>query len=126
MLYRVAADVVLVFHLVFVLYAIFGGLLVFRWSRSAYLHIPVVIWGSVIEVMGWVCPLTPIEIDLRHAAGTLGYSGSFIDHYVLPVLYPANLTRPAQWLLGLSLLLFNVVVYTLIYRSRRRPPASGA
>ncbi len=114
MTYRVLADLVVVIHFVFIVYAIFGGLLVLKWKWTVFLHIPVVVWGILLETFGWICPLTPLENELRQAANVAGYQGGFIDNYLLPVVYPENLTRLIQWLLGAALLLCNIVVYALV------------
>lgn len=126
MIYRVMADVLVVLHLAFVIYAIGGGLLAFRWGWTVIVHLPAMLWGVVVESMGWVCPLTPMEIELRHAAGLAGYQGGFVDHYVLPILYPGDLGRSAHLLLGVALLGFNLVVYLLLLRRWRRLRSAGA
>lgn len=78
------------------------------------MHIPVVLWGVVVEMFGWTCPLTPLENAFRQAAGIAGYTGSFVDQYLIPIVYPQNLTRAVQWLLGAALLLINLVIYSLV------------
>ena len=90
------ADLVVVVHFLFVLFVVLGGLLVLRWPRVAYFHVPAAVWGAAIELGGWICPLTPLENSLRQQAGGTGYSGGFIEHYILPVLYPSALTRDIQ------------------------------
>lgn len=117
--YRLAADLVVLVHLAFVLFVVFGGLLVLRWPRVAWVHLPVAIYGALIELVGWVCPLTPLENDLRRAAGEAGYEGGFVEHYLLPILYPGNLTPTVQIVLGLLVIVINVAVYTLAHRRRR-------
>lgn len=113
----IAADLVLLLHFAFVLFVILGGLLVWRWSWVAYAHIPAAIWGVLIEFSGWMCPLTPLEQQLRSAAGEASYSVSFVEHYILPLLYPVGLTRTTQILLGTAVLLINVGIYGfLLYR----------
>jgi hypothetical protein len=87
---RIAADLVVLAHLGFILFVILGGLLVLRWPRMAWIHLPAVIWGALIEFAGWICPLTPLENWLREASGTAGYQGGFIEHYLVPIVYPAN------------------------------------
>jgi hypothetical protein len=113
------ADLVVVIHFCFVLFVILGGLLVLRWPRLAYLHLPAATWGVLIEVAGWVCPLTPLEQSLRLKAGEQGYSGSFIEHYVLPLLYPSALTRTIQVALGIIVIVVNLGIYGYLLRSRR-------
>jgi hypothetical protein len=113
------ADLVVVIHFCFVLFVILGGLLVLRWPRLAYLHLPAATWGVLIEVAGWVCPLTPLEQSLRLKAGEQGYSGSFIEHYVLPLLYPSALTRTIQVVLGIIVIAVNLGIYGYLLRRRR-------
>ena len=120
MIFRWLADGVALFHAAFVLFVILGGLLVLRWPRLAWLHVPAAIWGVLIEYSGWICPLTPLENTLRERAGQAGYSGGFVEHYVLRVLYPAGLTREMQWVLGGLVLLINGLVYGSILIRRRR------
>ena len=120
MLNRVLADLVLAIHFIFIVYAVLGGLMVFRWKWTAALHIPVVLWGVLVETFGWICPLTPLENELRAAAGLTGYSSSFIDHYLIPIVYPENLTRMIQWLLAALLLLANGVIYSLVLYKYKR------
>lgn len=120
MWYRRAADLVLLTHFAFVLFVIFGGLLALRWRRLAWVHIPVALWGTIIEFVGFVCPLTPLENWLRHRGGEAGYSGGFIDHYVIATIYPAGLTRTTQLVLGCLVLALNAAVYTIFVRRRSR------
>jgi uncharacterized protein DUF2784 len=122
------ADLVVALHFAFVLFVVLGGLLVLRWPRLAYLHIPAAIWGVLIEFAGWVCPLTPLENSLRVRAGEAGYQGTFVEHYILPVLYPSALTRNVQFLLGALVLALNLAIYAYLLRRARRnslqPPSS--
>ncbi len=120
MLARIAADLVVLAHLGFILFVILGGLLVLRWPRMAWVHIPAVIWGALIEFAGWVCPLTPLENWLREASGTAGYQGGFIEHYLVPIVYPDALTRETQILLGAGVLVVNCVAYAVLWVRRRR------
>ena len=115
----VIADLVVAIHFTFVLFVVLGGLLVLRWPRLAYLHLPAATWGVLIEFAGWVCPLTPLEQSLRLKAGEQGYSGSFIEHYVLPLLYPSALTRTIQVALGIIVIAVNLGIYGYLIRSRR-------
>jgi len=118
LLVSLAADLVASLHFAFVVFVVLGGLLVLRWPRLAWLHLPAVAWGASIELLGWICPLTPLENRLRHEAGLAGYEGGFVEHYLLPLLYPASLSRSVQVILGLSVLLINAVLYGSILRRR--------
>ena len=124
------ADAVLATHAVFVAWVVFGVLVVWRWPRMAVLHLPALVWGIWIEASGRVCPLTPLEVALRRQAGQSGYTGGFIDHYVGGILYPAGLTREAQWVVAGLLAVVNVVVYGLLVvralRRRRTAPHPAA
>lgn len=120
MLYRALADVVLTAHLCFVLFVALGGLLSLRWPRVALVHVPVAIYGAAIELVGFLCPLTPLENALRRRGGEAGYSGGFIDHYMTAAIYPDGLTRRAQLVLGVGVLLLNAAVYAVWWRRRRR------
>ena len=111
MIFGWLADLVLVLHLAFLLFVVFGGLLVLRRRQIAWVHAPVLVWGCLIEFAGIICPLTPLENWLRHRAGQAGYSGGFIDHYITAAMYPSGLTRGAQLVLGTMLVAFNAVVY---------------
>ena len=119
MMYRLLADAVVLFHFTFVLFVILGGFLLRRWPRLVYLHVPIAIWGVLIEFAGWICPLTPLENHLRRLGGEAGYEGGFIDHYIIPVLYPGGLTRTLQYVLGVLALLINILAYLLYFRRRR-------
>jgi hypothetical protein len=119
LIYRGLADLVLVIHLGFVLFVVLGGLLVVRWPRLAWLHIPAAVWGVLIEYMGWICPLTPLENSFRMKGGEAGYSGGFIEHYVQPTLYPTGLTRSTQVLLGSIVLLLNITAYAIVWTRLR-------
>ena len=118
---RILADLVVGLHFVFVLFVVAGGLLVLRWPKVAYLHIPAAVWGAAIEFAGWVCPLTPLEISLRRQAGQSGYSTGFIEHYILPILYPTGLTRDIQLVLGMIVIALNVAIYSYVAGRRGAP-----
>ena len=120
MVYSLAADLLVLLHLAFIVFVVLGGLLVWRWWRVVFVHLPAVAWGVLLEFNGWLCPLTPWEQQLRQAAGEDGYSGSFIAHYLLPLIYPAGLTGNIQLLLGLGALLINLLIYGWLLW-RRRP-----
>ena len=118
MLYRALADLVLVAHLGFILFVVLGALLVLRWPRLAWLHLPAAAWGVLIEVGGWICPLTPLENELRRRGGGAGYAGGFIEHYLVPLIYPGALTRTLQLVLGSAVFLLNVALYVWVLRRR--------
>ncbi|MEC3768191.1 MULTISPECIES: DUF2784 domain-containing protein [Cupriavidus] len=113
------ADLVVIAHALFIVFVVAGGLLVLRWPRAAWVHLPAAVWGVLIEWGGWICPLTPLENSLRRAAGQAGYSGGFVERYLLPLIYPAGLTPAVQLWLGLVVLVVNVAIYALWWRRRR-------
>jgi len=117
--YRLLADLVVILHLAFVAFALFGGLLALKWKRIVWLHVPAALWAAAIEFGGWVCPLTPFEIWLRGQGGELGYRSDFIEHYILPLLYPASLTREMQFVLGVVVLAVNFASYAWVWRRWR-------
>lgn len=123
---RLGADALALLHLTFVLFVVFGGLLVLRWPRCACLHLPAAVWGALVELTGWICPLTPLENQLRRIAGKAGYPGGFVEHYLMPLLYPPGLTRDLQLALGVGVLLLNVALYGLVlFRRARRGRRTG-
>ena len=119
MIYSLLADLVVVAHFAFILFVVAGGLLVFRWRRALWIHLPAALWGILIEFAGWICPLTPLENRLRLKAGELGYEGSFVEHHLLPIVYPEELTRNGQILLGGLVLVVNALVYAILLRRRQ-------
>jgi len=120
---RILADLLVLIHFGFVLFVVAGGLLVLRWPRLAFGHLPAALWGAWIEFSGGICPLTPMEKALRVRAGEATYAGDFVGHYVLPVLYPSGLTRNVQLVLGMVVLAVNLAVYAMLLRRRRRQRA---
>ena len=117
--YALLADLMILLHAIFILFVVFGGVLVL-WRRGlAWFHVPCALWGTLIEFQGWACPLTYLENDLRAAAGTSGYSDGYIDQYLMPLVYPLGLTSDMQVLLGLAVVFINVIIYTLIWRNMR-------
>ena len=120
MVYPLLADLVLIVHLTFVIFVLCGGLLVLRWRWIAWLHLPAAVWGAIVEFTGWICPLTPLENWLRSQGGGTSYRSDFIAQYLLPVLYPGDLTRNLQLLLGTVVIVLNVAVYWLIWRMQAR------
>lgn len=122
-LYRILANTVVVIHAAFIVFAVFGGFGVLRWRWLAWLHIPAVLWAALVETTGWFCPLTPLENLLRHRAGIDTYPFDFIEHYIMPALYPTALTREMQMALGLSVMFINLLIYAWIWhRSKKAPP----
>ncbi|MEJ2383695.1 MAG: DUF2784 domain-containing protein [Xanthomonadales bacterium] len=120
MSYALAANLVFLLHLGFIVFVVLGGLLVMRWPRIALLHLPCAAWGAAIEFGGWVCPLTPLEWRLRELAGEAVAAGGFIERYLWPLVYPAGLTRDMQYALGAAVIALNVVFYAMALRRHRR------
>ena len=114
-LYSFLADLTVLVHLGFVAVVVAGGLLVLRWHRLSWVHVPCALWGVLIELGGWICPLTPLENHWRRQADLQGYEGSFVEHYLTPVLYPSELTRELQITLGLMVIAVNIVIYGWIW-----------
>ncbi|AVD95105.1 MULTISPECIES: DUF2784 domain-containing protein [Pseudomonas] len=121
MLYRLAADTLVLLHLAFILLVLFGGLLVLRWRPALLLHLPVLAWGLAVECLHLGCPLTIWENRMRNAAGDAGYQGSFVEHYVWPLIYPTGLTPQIQLLLGTFVLALNLGIYSYVAWRWRRP-----
>ncbi len=124
-MYRWLADGVVLVHVAFVAFVMFGGFLALRWRAVVWAHVPAAIWGVLIEYAGWICPLTPWENWLRARAGEAAYSGDFIEHYVLRALYPSGLTPRVQLVLGSFALAVNVVAYSLLIRQMRAKRVSS-
>jgi hypothetical protein len=122
MIYKALADAVVLLHLAFILFAVFGGLLAMRRPWLALIHLPIAAWAAFIELTGRVCPLTPLENRLRYAAGQAGYQGGFVDHYIARLIYPPGLNRNIELVLGALVIIWNGVVYALVLQDlfRRR------
>jgi hypothetical protein len=116
----ILADLIVVIHFGFILFVIFGGLLVLKWPKLIWLHLPAAIWGALIEFTGWLCPLTTVENRLRSFHGS-DYSGGFIEHYLIPVIYPSELTRSIQIGLGIAVIVLNVIIYGKFFRKAKSP-----
>lgn len=114
MLYWIGANLIVIVHFAFVCFVVAGALLALKWRWIIFLHLPAAVWGALIEYQGWICPLTPLELKLRKAGGLEGYQGGFIEHYVLPVLYPAHLTRDDQIILGSFVVIINIAIYSWV------------
>jgi hypothetical protein len=124
-MYLLLAEITLLVHLAFIAFVLGGGLLVLRWPRAAWLHLPAVIWGALIEFTGWICPLTPLEKRFLELAGDKSYQGGFIARYLWPTIYPADLTQAIQVILGAAVIVLNSIVYAFVLlKAKRRPPAS--
>ena len=115
MVYRLGADLVLFAHFLFAAFAVFGGVFVFVDPAWAWVHIPVVLWSSVVNLMSWTCPLTPIENTFRTRAGQLGYAGGFVQHYIGPVVYPRGMPRQLELVAGVSIVAGNALVYAIMF-----------
>ncbi len=124
MYWKLLADAIVVAHLAFIAFVVGGGFVAWRFRKAVLVHLPALAWGIWIEASGWICPLTPLENHLRELAGDAGYRGGFIEHYILPVVYPPGLTRDTQWTLAGVLIALNLLAYGgLVVRSRRSRPA---
>jgi hypothetical protein len=119
--YRILADAVLLLHFAFIAFALLGGLLVVRWPRLAWVHLPAAAWAAGIAFFGGTCPLTPLENRLRVAGGETGYEGGFIEHQLEALIYPDWLTREIQVALGAVVLGVNIVCYIRVCRRGRTP-----
>ena len=120
MIYRLLADILALAHLGFVIFVAVGCFLLLRWPRLIWIHAPMVIWGIAISILQWECPLTPLENWLRRAGGEAGFDGSFLDHYLMPVLYPPGLTPNKGLVIAFLLFVVNGLIYTHVFRSRNR------
>jgi hypothetical protein len=119
-LYNVLADAIVITHFLFIVFVVGGGLLVIRRPKIAFVHLPAAVWGAAVELFGWICPLTPLENRFRDLAGETPYSGDFIARYLLPVIYPENLTTSIQYLLGGLVIAVNVIIYVIAIRKHRK------
>ncbi len=119
MLYRLVADALVLLHVAFVLFVVFGGFLAIRWKRIALVHLPVAIYGAMIELIGWICPLTPLENYFRRLGGEAGYDGGCVEQYIMRSLYTGELTRTISVTLGIGVLVINVVAYGIAWRKWR-------
>ena len=122
--YRFLADAVVVLHFCFVLFVVLGGVLVLRWRKVMWAHLPAAVWGALIEFGGWVCPLTPLEKHLRALGHQAGYAETFVEHYITRVMYPAGLTRGMQFAIGTFVIVVNVLVYWRAFRAHRALPVT--
>jgi len=119
MSWRILADLLVVLHLTFAAFVVFGGFLAWKWRPALFAHLPALAWGFWVEISGQICPLTPLENHLRRLAGEAGYQGGFLEHYLIPILYPPGLTQTDQWVLAALLLVINIVAYGALLRPHR-------
>ena len=112
-------DLVVALHFAFILFVIFGALAALRWPRVLLLHAPAALWGAAVELFGWICPLTPLENQLRRMAGGSGYEGSFVERQLILWIYPVDLSRELQVALGVLVLALNLALYSWLWRRRR-------
>ena len=119
MLYSAGATAVAIIHFLFILFVAFGGLLVLRWHKLGFVHLPAAIWGATIEIMHWNCPLTNIEMWFRQRAGKAGYDGGFLAHYLFGVIYPAGLTRRTEFVIAAFVIVINVCIYYIVLPPQR-------
>ncbi len=124
-MYRWLADLTLLLHAAFVVFVLLGGVAVLRWPRIAWFHVPSALWGSVLELAGWICPLTPLENELRERAGQAGYERGFLEHYLLAAIYPEGLTRNMQIVFGILALALNLTIYAWLLTRKHRSPAQN-
>ena len=120
MIYNFLADLVVILHFLFVLFVLLGGFLVLWKSLFAWYHVPAVLWGACLEFSGWICPLTPLENLLREKGGLAGYNVGFVEHYIVPVLYPASLTRQMQVIIGIIVVSINFGIYFTVWMRMRK------
>ena len=126
MLFSLAADLLLIIHLVFIGFVVLGGFMLLKWRWLIFVHLPAVLWGVALEFQGWICPLTPLEQTLRRMGEQQSYSGGFIQHYILPVIYPPALDDDLQFILGVLVILINVIIYLwVILRIDRKIKQAG-
>jgi hypothetical protein len=121
MIYQILANLFLLLHLSFVIFAVFGGLLILRWRWIWKLHLPAIVWGFLVQYFVWICPLTDLENYFRGLAGQTGYAGGFIEYYLSAILYP-SITPQIHLILAILLIAFNLFVYGYIYWNLRRFP----
>jgi len=119
LVYLILTDLVIIIHALFILFAVLGGLSLIARRYLIVVHLPAAIWASLMGFMGWTCPLTPLENYLRNAAGTEGYTGGFVEHYLMPVIYPIGITVNIQIILGICVVVLNICIYIFVYHKHR-------
>ena len=120
MIYQLIADLVVAIHFAFIVFVLLGGLLLYRWRWVIWLHLPSVIWGVMIVFVGWICPLTPLENMLREAAGAEASQETFIEHYLMPIIYPSGLHRESFIAMAAVVIMINLIVYALVFIRRKK------
>ena len=115
--YRLLADATALLHLAFILFVVLGALLVVRWPKLMWIHLPAAVWGVLIELAGWYCPLTHVENYFLHRAGEAGYRGGFVSHYIFSMIYPSGLTRGLEIGIGVLVLIVNTALYVRVFRA---------
>ena len=118
-LYLWLSNLLIIAHLIFIVFVLLGGLLVLHWPKLIWLHVPAIVWGFLVELYGWLCPLTDWENYFRERAGKLVYEGDFIGEYLIPLIYPTNLTREMQYTFAAVVVVVNTIIYFFIWRRRR-------
>lgn len=118
-MYNLFADLIVLAHFLFIVFVICGGLLVIRWPKAAFIHLPAAAWGATVEFFGWICPLTALENHFRNLAGYNRYSGDFIFRYLVPIIYPENLTALMQIFFGFLVILTNIIFYSIVIRKHK-------
>ena len=119
-MYELAADLTLIIHFTFILFVIFGALLFFITTKIIFIHFPALIWGTYIELTNSICPLTYLENWFLHKANLTTYSEGFIQNYLVPIVYPENLTKDLQIYLGIGLIVLNIIIYIFIYNKLKK------
>jgi hypothetical protein len=124
--YRIPADLVIILHFSFIVYAVLGGLLGLWRKWCLFFHLPAVVWAAIVEFQSWICPLTPLENYLRSAAGLRGYQDGFVEHYLAPVVYPPSLSNKMQWIHGGLVVAVNIIIYWFVFTQRKESSRKGA
>ena len=120
MIASILADAVLILHLLFIVFALFGGLFVLKYRWVVWLHLAAAAWAAMISFAGWICPLTPLEVTLRRAAGEEGFSGTFVAHYIAPIIYPQGYTRELAIVAGVVVIVLNIVIYAIVFHQYKK------
>ena len=119
-MYELFANLTLIAHLMFILFVIFGGLLYLIFSKIIYIHLPALLWGIYVELTNSICPLTYLENWFLNKGNLTTYSNNFISNYIFPIIYPDSLTAEIQIYLGVSLIIINILIYSLIFKNLRK------